>query len=174
MSPPAISTLLQRHWRGLIATASLVLLTVWIARNTYWTEVSVPSPEKGEAASDPFYAAGRLVRLLGARTSMSRGFIGSPATDAVVVISEWNWDLMADRRERLERWVESGGRLVLDQTVFNIARLGDWCGIGRDDRGRLISRRPLIWLEKRTDEVRALRVRIGKGSVTVFDGDPYL
>ena len=41
----------------------------------------------------------------------------APPADSVIVLSAWHWNLSAGRREALERWVESGGRLVVDRTL---------------------------------------------------------
>ena len=48
------------------------LLVTWIASNTYWAEVTMPMPPKGEALTNPFYAAQRFAEALGARTSWDR------------------------------------------------------------------------------------------------------
>jgi hypothetical protein len=106
-------------------------LVWWVARNTYWTEVKVPMPPKGEALTNPFYAAQRFAEALGAHTAWDRVFT-EPAPDAVIVLSGWHWTLSANRRERLERWVESGGRLVVDRMlVGGDDEFGRWSGISR-------------------------------------------
>jgi hypothetical protein len=93
-------------------------LVFWIARNSYWEEVSVPMPLRGEAISNPFYAAQRLAESLGARTEWRKTMGEMPPTGAVMLLQHWNWDLIAPRRQQLERWVENGGRLVLDNTFY--------------------------------------------------------
>ena len=45
-------------WIAGLAGASV--LAYWIASNTEWTEVKIPLPPKGEAATNPFYAAQRF------------------------------------------------------------------------------------------------------------------
>jgi hypothetical protein len=97
-------------WVGGLAVASL--LVYWVAINTEWTEVKIPLPPKGEAALNPFYTAQRFAEALGARTSWDRQLV-VPPTDAVIVVSAWHWDLTERRRYSLERWVESGGRMVV-------------------------------------------------------------
>ena len=94
---------------GLIAVSALVY---WIGTNTEWIDVTVPMPPSGEAAENPFYAAGRFAQALGARSTRDRQF-AVPGRDAVIVLSAWHWDLTETRRYALERWVESGGRLVV-------------------------------------------------------------
>ena len=75
----------------------LAWLVYWIASNTYWADAIVPMPLRGEAATNPYYAAQRFVDALGGRATRDRTFSVPP--DAVIVLSTWNWNLSA-RRER--------------------------------------------------------------------------
>ena len=116
---------------GLIIVSALVY---WIGSNTEWVDVTVPMPPTGEAAENPFYAAGRFTEALGARSTRDRQF-AVPDRDAVIVLSAWHWDLTETRRYALERWVESGGRLVV---AGPLAGGGDeferWSGVVRRHR----------------------------------------
>lgn len=116
-----------------IAAVALALILYWVGRNTEWTEMTVPLPPRGEALTNPFYAAQRLTEALNARAAWDRVFT-NPPPDAVMVLSVWNWSLSAPRRQQIERWVESGGRLVIDETVaFSNEEFERWSGIqGRD------------------------------------------
>ena len=96
--------------------AALAALVAWVASNTYWEDVKVPMPLKGEARTNPFYVPQRFAEALGARTVWVSGST-IPPTDSVIVLSMWHWTLSASRRQALERWVESGGRLVVDETL---------------------------------------------------------
>ena len=126
MRRPALSWSL-----GLIVVSALVY---WIGSNTEWADVTVPMPPTGEAAENPFYAAGRFAEALGARSTRDRQF-AVPNRDAVIVLSAWHWDLTETRRSALERWVESGGRLVV---AGPLAGGGDeferWSGVVRRHR----------------------------------------
>ncbi len=120
----------------LIVVGALTLLGAWIARNTYWDEVKIPAPLKNEAAKNPFYGAQRLVEKLGA-TSMWDRLQRQVSPDAVIVVSSWHWDLAEGRRSRMEQWVESGGRLVLDRTlVGGQEEFERWSGISRKNPGQ--------------------------------------
>ena len=125
----------RRAWIGGAVIVVLGLFIAWIANNTYWDEITVPTFPRGEAASNPFYAAERLTQELGATSEWRRTLGEVPQADAVMLLTHWNWDLIADRRETLERWVESGGRLILDSTL---AAAGDslesWSGLRLDNR----------------------------------------
>src|SRR6185436_7066804 len=112
----------------------LVAFIVWVASNTYWADTLVPMPPKGEARTNPFYAAQRFAEALGARTAWDRVFIMPPA-DSVIVLSGWHWNLSIGRREGLERWVQSGGRLVVDGRLGgSLDEFEHWSGIVIDYR----------------------------------------
>src|SRR5262245_15730908 len=109
----------------------LAALGVWVASQTYWADTKVPMPPKGEALTNPMYAAQRLASALGAQTTRDRVFT-VPAPDAIVVLSGWHWSLVRARRDALERWVEAGGRLVVDSLlVTSDDDFERWSGIDR-------------------------------------------
>lgn len=115
----------------LIVGAVVLLAAGSIAMNTEWGEVTLPAPLRGEAASNPFYAAERLVAMLGA-TSERREALGDTSPSAVVVLSTWGWDIDAARRDELESWVEAGGRLVVDAALVSGSNAFEgWSGITR-------------------------------------------
>src|SRR5690242_11690903 len=111
---------MKRAW----IVAAVVLVTAfayWIARRTEWTDVKIAMPLQGEARTNPFYAAQRFTEQLHARATRDMVFT-SPPPGAAIVLSVWNWSLSTRRREALERWVESGGRLVVDRTLIGDTR----------------------------------------------------
>ncbi len=115
----------------LLLVAIIVWLVAWIAGNTYWDEITVPTPPKKEAARNPFYAAQRFVENLGVTSTWDRFQVQVP-TNAVIVVSSWHWDLAEGRRSRMEQWVEAGGRLVLDRTLSGGQEAFErWSGISR-------------------------------------------
>jgi len=110
---------------------AIALIAVWVAMNTEWGEVTIPSPLRGDAARNPFYAAQRLVETLGA-TSERRQSLGDTSTASTLVLSSWSWDVDTERRVELERWVEAGGRLVVDSTLISGSDAFEtWSGIER-------------------------------------------
>jgi hypothetical protein len=195
----------------LVVLGLAIALFTWIARNTYWTHIQVPMPLKGEAATNPFYILERFSQALGARTRWNRG-ISLPPSNGVVFISNWDWDLSADRRQRLESWVESGGRLVVDGSLIKGTDSFElWSGIGQQTRQPprrgaldlapselcytlaeeggaanvysacgmdsthfLTAHRKIDWALRHEDSgLQAVRVRVGRGSVTVLNGTPF-
>lgn len=112
-----------------IGIALLLWVGNWVSSRTEWVEHTLQMPPKGEAARNPFYAAQRFADRLGADTSWDRIFT-EPSTDAVIVLSTWQWSLSANRRIALERWVERGGRLVVDSALFGgVDRFEKWSGV---------------------------------------------
>jgi hypothetical protein len=194
----------------------LVVFGVWIADNTEWAEVQLPTALKGEAATNPFYATQRFARSLGARASWDRVLTIPPST-SVIVLADWRWNLIESRRVALEHWVESGGRLVADEGLFTEGDVFEkWSGIdwkwpkeikadsnfGRnpchkfreegtsipggssadrhwmcvvDDELTLTTTRTPTWALRSEDggQVQAMRVAVGKGSVTVINATPF-
>jgi hypothetical protein len=113
-----------------MALAGLGLIVWWIARNTYWDEIPVPTPLRGEALTHPFYTAQRFAETLGATTEWRQVLGTPPAKNAVIVLSYWHWSLIEKRRKQLEQWVQDGGRLVLDHTLIGgEAELEQWSGL---------------------------------------------
>jgi hypothetical protein len=195
----------------LVVLVLAAALFTWIARHTYWTDTKLPMPLKGEAATNPFYVVERFSRVLGARAQWNRG-LELPPTRGVVFISAWNWDLSEERRRRIESWVESGGRLVVDQSLISgTDSFERWSGIRRQLRDRprrgsldltppelcytldeeggsrssysicgmdsssfLNTSRKIDWALRRPESgMQAVRVRIGRGSVTMLNGSPF-
>lgn len=108
----------------------LALLAIYVMNNSYWAEQTVPKPLSGEAASNPFYSEQHLADALGAHSEWKHVLTSMPSTQAIIVLSYWNWDLIADRREKLQRWVEQGGRLMLDSSLIaNDSSLKQWTGL---------------------------------------------
>lgn len=120
-------------WLVLVLLALGVLFVVmWIADSTEWGEVEIPTRLRGDAATNPFYAAQKLVETLGA-TSERRESLGDTPRDAVVVLSTWSWDIDGERREQFQRWVEAGGRLVVDAGLISGGdAFEEWSGIVRE------------------------------------------
>jgi hypothetical protein len=115
-----------------LAAIPLAGLIYWVASNTYWEDMKVPMPPKGEALTNPFYAAQRFAEALGARTAWDR-VLAVPPSDAVIVLSGWHWTLSSTRRTALERWVESGGRLVVDWSLSGGQdEFFRWSGVRRE------------------------------------------
>jgi Domain of unknown function (DUF4350) len=109
--------------------AALIALIVWIARHTYWDDVAVPTPMKGEAARNPYYSVEHLAASLGIRTQRISS-LRALQPDAVVLVNNLNDDLLHESVESLQGWVESGGRLmVAGDVLWANNALQAWSGI---------------------------------------------
>ncbi len=117
---------------AVLGVAVAVGLAVWVVHNTEWRDESVPVPLKGEARSNAFYAAGKLVQALGGTTHSPQTLDVLPPVDAVLVLTSQHWDLFSERQEALRNWVQAGGRLVVPaRLVDEDSALGPWLGVRR-------------------------------------------
>jgi len=207
---------MKRAGVWLLVGAPLAALVFWVSSHTYWADTKMPMPPKGEALVNPFYAVQRFTEALGSRTAWDR-VLTIPSPDSVIVLSEWHWSLSTSRREAIERWVESGGRLVVDDTLSGgEADFERWSGIIREDREPddrrspaqryeechrfreerggapaggpeatrylicqvdakffLRSRKSPAWALRDDSGIQAMRVQVGRGSVTVINATPF-
>src|SRR5688572_11585971 len=114
---------------ALLAIAGVLIL---IVSRMEFVEVKVPAPLKGEARTNPFYAAMRFMAELGVDATWERVFVTEP-NQSVIVVSSWNWTLSSSRRDRLRKWVEAGGRLVVDSSLSgDLSEFESWTGIGEE------------------------------------------
>jgi len=115
---------------NLVIVAAIAMLAVWIMNNTYWEETAVPKSLTGEAATDPFYAAEKFVNDLGAKGEWKHILGDSLDQHAILVISNWSWDVIEQRRAMIQKWVEAGGRLVIDSSLITADEsFGNWSGL---------------------------------------------
>ena len=136
----------------------------------------------------------------------------------MIVLSGWHWSIGRARRAALQEWVESGGRLVVDDNLIDPhGEFEEWSGVVRtypevdegadknpgrrppeeplcrqvhEERGGqpvgsdaiwmcdlgiswLESKRTLAWALRDKKHVQAMRVAIGRGSVTVINAAPF-
>lgn len=207
----------SRRWIGVGLGVLVVAFVGWIAVNTRWEPYEVDMPPKGEARLNPFYGAQRLAEQLGAETSW-RHALGSAEPDGVLVASALYWTLIPSRRQAIERWVDNGGRLVVDGGFLGTQEFDRWSGISQelpdddadededveennkpkepfklpsrcrkwqDDSNTvyrtcgywgavpLTTTREPVWSLHDESGRQAIRVRQGRGSITVVNGSPF-
>ena len=129
---------------GLAVILVAAVIGIWLANNTHWEEVDVPARLKGEAATNPFYALQHLSEALGVHTQVRHEVLGVPAAKGVIVLDFWNWDIIPERRQRLEQWVSAGGRLVVNQTELRNDGFRQWSGVKRIPEPESARKAPLI------------------------------
>jgi hypothetical protein len=199
---------------GALLVLAVLALVVYVGSNTYWEDTPIPTPPKGEAVTNPFYAAQKFAEALGARTRRARS-VTLPPTNAVVVLSAWHWDLTEQRHAAVRQWVEGGGRLVVDDLLSgDLTTFEEWSGVEWDfneaaseahmenhdqhtahpdctpvaevvpDPGAFYSMcdldytflktaGPVQWALRDAAGNQAVRVAVGKGSVTVINARPF-
>jgi hypothetical protein len=207
----------RSHVTAILSFVVIALLGFYVASNTYWEDIPYPTPPKGEAITNPFYAAQRFAEKLGATTLRQRT-LDVPSTDAVLVLSVWHWDLTPRRQAQIRPWVEAGGRLVVDRALAgDLDDFETWSDVAWDYDGEAaeaalseaesaqiafesercdpmeeIAEQPgppyslcdsgfsflsteahVAWGLKDAIGHRAVRVEIGRGSVTIIDAVPF-
>lgn len=117
---------------NLLILALVTALTVWIARNTYWDEITVPIEAHGDAATNDYYGIEHLAGDLGIKTHQIHALDSLPPPTAVLLLGYQDRTLGKQRSEALRRWVEGGGRLLLIGRV-DLGAIGDqqwaWTGV---------------------------------------------
>jgi hypothetical protein len=213
-----------------VIALAVVGLFGYLATQVRFTEQKVPLPLRGEAFTNPFYAAIEFADEFDADAAWEHAF-ATPAADSVVYLSDWNWSLSGPRRLRLQKWVEDGGRLVVDDSLLgDLDTFVEWSGIsaldhpGKSDAAddaeeepddskkaeksgagdffaqffhrdcvaleedgtkrtfsvcglggheRLASTRKMQWSLRHDGKLEAVRVAVGRGSVTVLNAQPF-
>ena len=88
----------------------------WLAFRLHWETITVPTPPKGAALTNPYYALEHFVAGLGIHPqeiSTVRGLL----PEAVLVLEESGDPLTHPPVAALESWVEAGGRLVISSAT---------------------------------------------------------
>lgn len=132
----------RHHIVNALIALFVVAVVAWVAANTYWEEYDWQSGLQGEALTNPFYAAQRLAGELGAHTRLRHELVSVPPSNAVIVVGNWNWNIVPERRERLERWVNDGGRLVAPGTLVADPKFSEWAGVVRSMSKEKVVRKP--------------------------------
>jgi hypothetical protein len=114
---------------GVVVVMLLGALGYWLANNTHWEDVATPGRPKGAAVSNPFYAVQHLSESLGAKTEVRREIARMPPNQGVIVLDMWDWDMIPERRQRIEQWVNNGGRLVANRAQLGYPSFQQWTGV---------------------------------------------
>lgn len=210
---------MNRTWllRGFIALA-VAGAAFWLVRHTEWVETREPIPLTEELAADGTHVARAFLQSLGLAARTVEGLGSLPPAGATLVLTAHEWDLFAGTPERVQRWVEAGGHLVVDAGLVPYRDDKAWLPVrwpidrdhefddddierprSRPDWCRVLQHRPglatswddangfvaclrhasflnlppsgVLWaLESDELGLEALRVRVGAGRVTVFNG----
>ena len=91
----------------------IVAAGVWVALNTEWVDVDVPNQLTDAERRDPDLRLKQILRRLGAQVVTPQNLDRMPPPGATLVLGTWQWNLFPERAGAMQRWVESGGDLVL-------------------------------------------------------------
>jgi uncharacterized protein DUF4350 len=119
----------RERWIQLAVLVGAIVLSVWIALNTYWTEVTTWTPMSGEALRNPYYAVTRLAAYVGVQPRMISSLDALPPNGIVLVNSLFD-DMHHGSLESLQAWVQGGGRLIIRGNSLDASEsLHIWSGI---------------------------------------------
>ncbi len=121
-------------WLKLLSVAAVLLVGWWLVTSTEWVEEDVPSPLRGEAATNPYYTATRLLRRLGVRVERHDNLDRMPPPHATLVLDSTHWALFPERIAQLRQWVEHGGHLVAQPYLLHDDNFTAWAPIEAVER----------------------------------------
>ncbi|WP_422084786.1 DUF4350 domain-containing protein [Variovorax sp.] len=116
----------------IVSVLVLVLAGAWLVSATEWAETEVPTPASEEVKKNSFYAVQSLLRLLGAEVVRRESLDELPPAQARLVLSSSYWDMFPEREQRLRRWVEQGGHLVMPGHLASRDMLESWIPLVRE------------------------------------------
>jgi hypothetical protein len=130
--------MLKDRWLHIVV--ALLVLAVgawagwWIMANTEWKDVQVPTPAKGEALENPYYATEQLLRKLGGTVVKSPNLTAMPPPHGRLILLTQDWDTFAGRQQQLKTWVEQGGHLVIPGGFLDQDALKNWLPVAVEKR----------------------------------------
>jgi Domain of unknown function (DUF4350) len=105
---------------------ALALGAAWLFKHTEWVEVQEPLPLSDTLRADGTHVAQRLVQRLGGSARRVDHMATLPPPGATLVVTTPFWSLAFDDATRLQRWVEGGGHLVVDQVLLDDSTASPW------------------------------------------------
>ncbi|MEO8248733.1 MAG: DUF4350 domain-containing protein [Burkholderiales bacterium] len=103
-----------------------IAFAIWLIQATEWVDEHKPTRARGEALTNPLYAAQTMLRALGATVVQRQDLDEMPPPRGQLILLSNHWDLFEGREERLHDWVEKGGHLVIPGPMALRAPLKDW------------------------------------------------
>ena len=109
----------------LVALLLSVAAAAWLIDSTEWVEGREPVPMSNELRSDGTVLARHFLQQFGWRVHKADNLQQMPPTGATLLLSARFWRLVGGD-ERLRRWVDAGGHLVIDHTVLSDPPADGW------------------------------------------------
>jgi len=117
------------YWVHMLVVAVLLAVGAWIMVNTEWAQVDVPTPGKGEALVNPYYATEQLLSKLGGTVVKNPHLDELPPPHGRLIVSVNDLGLFIGREQRIKTWVEQGGHLVIPGELLGTGFLKGWLPI---------------------------------------------
>jgi Domain of unknown function (DUF4350) len=127
------------HSLRVVVLLALVAIGAWLLHYTEWVHEPQSLPLQEPMRSDGTHAARLLLQKLGVASQTAKDLRTLPPSNATLVLATPFWNLLVGGEDRLRRWVESGGHLVVDSHVIDEPPQGGWWPLvalprGRDER----------------------------------------
>lgn len=123
-------------WLRIAAAVLVLALGALFVSRTEWVEEDEPTPARGDAVTDPYYALHRLATGLGTTFEVRHNLETLPPPGATLVLDAWLWDVFPERRAQLRHWVQAGGQLVIGRDQLWDRGLSDWLPVTHEDPTR--------------------------------------
>jgi hypothetical protein len=110
----------------LVIALGLALGGWWLLKNTEWVEVQEPLPLSDALRNDGTHVAQQYLQRLGLKTRRVDHLPTLPPPGATLLITTAFWKIAVGDGDRLRRWVEAGGHLVIDHVVLDDDEASAW------------------------------------------------
>ena len=116
----------------LLGGLALAAGIAWLVVNTEWVDTERPRPLPPEMREDGSLLAREYLQALGLKPRRVDDLIALPPAGATLVLTAGYWNLIDGSSERLQRWVQAGGHLVLDaRALRSVDDEGHWLPLRR-------------------------------------------
>lgn len=139
--------------------AALAAGGAWLVRHTEWVEERIPLPLTPELQRDGAHVARAWLQRLGMKVVQASDLSALPPRGATLVLSTALWNAVPGTSDRLQRWVDEGGHLVLDGSALLQDEQANWLPLRWDTS--MPAARDAEYRLQRRDWCRLLEPRAG-------------
>jgi len=120
------------HTLRLIGGLALAAAIAWLVANTEWVDTERPRPLPEALREDGTLMAREYLQSLGLKTRRVDDLIELPPANGTLVLTAGHWDLIDGSSQRIQRWVQAGGHLVIDAQALRTVDDDDhWLPLNR-------------------------------------------
>jgi hypothetical protein len=102
---------------GILTALVLAALVWWLSQEFEIRQERRPMPWQGEAASNRYLAAQRLLERYGARVETPLRYVAVPPAGASLVLPQTRFEMSLREAAAIHAWVDAGGQLVVQVRV---------------------------------------------------------